>query len=559
MAVVGSTCKCYDGTHTIEPLKNARTKNALEIGLYLIVSVLNFVGDFACTSCAFAERPGDIRALYKETVKATTLEAQTKKCQDSIKKKPLIGCASDCLSFCPTDIDLFPYYTRSDLKSGDNNACPVSLTTSKPQLPVVPGETGERCTLDPAPGKSFYWHPQAYLSSRKLREYWLQYPALKDVIPNLGDNMLCNKDGTKPREWYLLVGRGPKSTWQGRKFIRKYGKPPKGSQQELGESEMSDSAFLGFIKKLGTKAHRAMKMVSTKVKGAFKKVVSKGKRKVVWLAAQKILKMARTWLNSKVDGREQSTLGHHIYALAKEPLEKFVASKWDHKAFNELYKVIWQRGDKHRRTVGKQILLTIMRLWDGNDYKCTKCGPRWYSDFAWEYMCALFFAKALQPGYLNAIFPTSDRANPNHQILIGKFKTEEFYKKGGLGGQYVWAKNYNAYHNAEFVQFYSYDHIVDNKTGEVIRSVHPPPRGVDPFADSACLLKGEARTLLCSTCCCKGGLTKADMSSKLIKTTKGANCDIWFGLYETVLRIGIIAWRTAVTAEGYGLFGRCME
>jgi len=240
-------------------------------------------------------------------------------------------------------------------------------------------------------------------------------------------------------------------------------------------------------------------------------------------------------------------------------LKKFLMGdfgRWTSKiAPARMFTELAQNFKPYRREISRAVLVLVMRIVTSEAYTCTECGPRYTSDALLEWMCAMFAGRALTPGSKTMIFRSIRRNVNYYEVMVGKMETSEYRKAGGQGGAFQLDLddiNPKPGTNALSVRYYDL-----RRSKNKDESLHPPPKGVDPWKHSDCLAKIKFSMLLCSTCCCKGGLTKAGLGVGLVKRRATSNCDAWFGVVQAW--VGVATGMIRAVQSGKAFNGKCMD
>lgn len=167
--------------------------------------------------------------------------------------------------------------------------------------------------------------------------------------------------------------------------------------------------------------------------------------------------------------------------------------------------------------------------------------------------CADFWGKVLgRPDLKHVIFPSANRVSDKFVVLFGRAerktlrKYDKTYAPRGPGERSFFASSRRLLVGTGGQPFYDMD-------GKV-----KPKFGLDPFSETVCLLKMEVHTLLCSTCCCKGGRSKDDIKVALLRQEPGYDCQAWFTIMESALK-GTATFFSSMLALRSNSKGRCFQ
>jgi len=329
------------------------------------------------------------------------------------------------------------------------------------------------------------------------------------------------------------------------------------------------------------KAKNAIKKKAKKVKAKVKKVVKKIKAVIkrglgalaskafpyLMKTSDAFVRKLATKMNFWVGGQKQSNLGDMMWTVVRHPLKKALDEGTKSKSlhaipFAHLSTEILEGFLLYRRDILQQGFKQILRYTSNYDYVCTECGPRYKADQALELAC-INSGKALQPGYAIALFPSLDRNAPHYEVLIGKVPTSLFYSKGGNGEMFkpdfdkmdLTPKSFPG-----MTQFYDYARTAraNCEGNDCWESKYPPKTGMDPWNDAKCLVQVKLRLNLCTTCCCKGGLTKQNLGVDLVKKVDGMQCDAWFSMIQLLVNYVVNVIRLFHQARQFSVNGRCL-
>ena len=109
-------------------------------------------------------------------------------------------------------------------------------------------------------------------------------------------------------------------------------------------------------------------------------------------------------------------------------------------------------------------------------------------------------------------------------------------------------------------QFYDYARTAraNCEGNDCWESKYPPKTGMDPWNDAKCLVQVKLRLNLCTTCCCKGGLTKQNLGVDLVKKVDGMQCDAWFSMIQLLVNYVVNVIRLFHQARQFSVNGRCL-
>ena len=124
-----------------------------------------------------------------------------------LEGKPRAGCPASCIGYCPTDPSYFAFFHKmspTGKRGLHARACPLDTIQADGRIvPKLPGENGHMCTIDP-PHKggrlqSYFFAPKPLHPnpSKNKDGSWPDW----NPEGKLGSSGLCNKDGSKPKNW----------------------------------------------------------------------------------------------------------------------------------------------------------------------------------------------------------------------------------------------------------------------------------------------------------------------------------------------------------------------